>query len=600
MLPDRGDPLDRLRAALEGRYVVQRELGRGGMGVVYLAHEPKLDRPVALKLLPPPLAAQPTWRDRFMREARTAAQLSHPNIVPIHAVDRVGEFVFFTMAYVEGETLLERVRARGGLPSSEVSHILAQVARAVAYAHAQGVIHRDLKPQNIMLERGTDRALVVDFGIARVVTQADPAERGKIIGTYAYLSPEQALGRVADERSDVYSLGVVGYYAAAGRVPFTGATVEELLEQHVGRAAPPLMTDGGEFESPLAHAVDRCLRKDPDDRFQSAGELAMVLEPRPELPVPFRRLNKRLRETAGLSLVGVAASIGLLDGVLRGNWEEARLAMGAIGAMLGGAALYLLPATRRVLRLGYGREDIVRALRQDVERERQERESEHGIGARAPERLVARAAYATLGFLVLVALLSFVEVVDPMVGVVALMAGAGATLLAAALAAYRHHQRRDKVGERWQRFWESRLGEWAAALAGAGLKRLAAGSSHGARRAEESILASALRSFLELPDGSRRGLEDLPRVLERLQAGAECMRSRIGEGRTGESGPPDELAERHLADSITALEAVRLELQRLYDGTGTIEGVTAALARAREVGEAVDRLLEAREEVEEG
>src|SRR5256885_8344988 len=153
--------MDRLfldfQSAIAGRYPLQRELGRGGMGVVYLAREVRLDRPVAIKLLPPDLAAQQSLRDRFMREARTAARLSHPYVVPIHAVDEIGGFVFYVMAYVDGETLAQRVAARGPLPPQEATRILREVAWALAYAHAQGIVHRDIKPAHILIERGHER-----------------------------------------------------------------------------------------------------------------------------------------------------------------------------------------------------------------------------------------------------------------------------------------------------------------------------------------------------------------------------------------------------------------------------------------------------------
>src|SRR5206468_8958985 len=146
------------QSAVAGRYSLERELGRGGMGVVYLAREVRLDRPVAIKLLPPELAAHEVLRNRFMREAQTAARLSHPYIVPIHSVDEIAGYVFYVMAYVDGETLAQRVTARGPLPPHEVTRIVREVAWALAYAHAQGVVHRDIKPANVLLERGTERA----------------------------------------------------------------------------------------------------------------------------------------------------------------------------------------------------------------------------------------------------------------------------------------------------------------------------------------------------------------------------------------------------------------------------------------------------------
>ena len=226
-----------LQEALVGRYSLQCELGRGGMGIVYLAHEVALDRPVALKLLPPAMASDPALRERFMREARTAAKLSQPNIVPIHTVDDVGGFVFFTMAYVDGASLGAMIRQRGPLPSGEANRILREVAWALAYAHVHGVVHRDVKPDNILLEAGGARALVTDFGIAQVGEAPGITGRGEVLGTAEFMSPEQARGETVDERSDIYSLGVVGFYSLTGRLPFEGETVSAVLAKHITEAA---------------------------------------------------------------------------------------------------------------------------------------------------------------------------------------------------------------------------------------------------------------------------------------------------------------------------------------------------------------------------
>ncbi len=172
-MPDAAIDFFRLQQALAGRYSLERELGRGGMGIVYLAREVSLDRPVALKLLPPHLARRAAARERFLHEARIAAKLSHPNIVPIYAVDEVDDFVFFAMAYIEGETLGERIRERGPRPPSEVIRILREVAWGLAHAHAQEIVHRDVKPDNILLEVGSGRALVADFGIANAIDDVD-------------------------------------------------------------------------------------------------------------------------------------------------------------------------------------------------------------------------------------------------------------------------------------------------------------------------------------------------------------------------------------------------------------------------------------------
>src|SRR5437867_12770130 len=228
------------QSALAGRYSLEREVGRGGMGVVYLAREVRLDRPVAIKLLPPSKTADPKLRERFLREARTAAKLSHPNVISIHAVEETGGFVFFAMAYVEGETLTERVRRRGPLPPSEAARILRGVAWALAYAHSQGLVHRDVKADNIMLETATGRALVADFGIAGLVRDAAALAGGEVIGTPEFMSPEQALGEPVDARSDLYALGVVGYFALSGALPFEGAQATEVLAKQATEPPPPL------------------------------------------------------------------------------------------------------------------------------------------------------------------------------------------------------------------------------------------------------------------------------------------------------------------------------------------------------------------------
>ena len=173
-----------LQAALAGEYSLQRELGRGGMGIVYLARDVQLDRDVAIKVLPSHLARDPVARERFVREARMAAGLSHPNIVPIHRVSEIGGFVFFVMSYVEGETLGERLRTRGPLPPDGATKVMREVAWALAYAHARGIVHRDVKPDNILLEAGTGRALVTAFGIAHAEEHQRPrTDPGKIMGT---------------------------------------------------------------------------------------------------------------------------------------------------------------------------------------------------------------------------------------------------------------------------------------------------------------------------------------------------------------------------------------------------------------------------------
>ncbi len=269
--------LEQLTPLLAGQYSFERELGRGGMGVVYLAREIRLDRLVAVKVLPPHLASQPTIRERFLREARTAAQLSHPNIVPIYRAEEIGGYAFFAMAFIDGDNLAERVRDRGPLPAAEVVRVLREAAWALAYAHARGVVHRDIKAPNIMIERGSGRAVVTDFGIARDGGASSLTQVGEVVGTVHYMSPEQANGAPLDGRSDLYSLGVAGFYALSGRLPFEGENPAAVLVAVASRAAPSLASVAPQVPRPLVEVIDRCLRSNPDDRYATGEALAEAL-----------------------------------------------------------------------------------------------------------------------------------------------------------------------------------------------------------------------------------------------------------------------------------------------------------------------------------
>ena len=270
--------LSTLAAALVGQYDIEREIGRGGMGIVYLAHDLKLDRPVAIKTLPDHLAGSPDVRERFLREARTAAHLSHPSIVPIHRADEIGGQVFFVMGYVDGESLAQRIQERGRPPFAETVGQLRDVALALGYAHARGVVHRDVKAENILIERATGRAVVTDFGIARLAESKQLTATGQVLGTVHYMSPEQVTGDAVDGRSDVYALGVVAFLALSGRFPFDSDTPSAVLVSHVMRPTPRLLDVAPDVPSAIAAIVDRCLAKNPDDRFETSGALAEALE----------------------------------------------------------------------------------------------------------------------------------------------------------------------------------------------------------------------------------------------------------------------------------------------------------------------------------
>jgi serine/threonine-protein kinase len=245
-----------LQQALHGEYALERELGRGGMGIVYLARELALDRPVALKVLPPALAARDDVRERFLREARTAAQLSHPNVVPIFRAEERGGFAFFAMAFVDGETLGQRVRRSGPLAPPAAAKILREVAWALGYAHSRGIVHRDIKPDNILLDRDSGRALVTDFGIAHLAKDASSlTEAGLVLGSAHFMSPEQASGENMDGRSDLYSLGVTAWFALTGRLPFDAESVQAIMAQQITRPPPPLDVAGA--PPSLCGAIER-------------------------------------------------------------------------------------------------------------------------------------------------------------------------------------------------------------------------------------------------------------------------------------------------------------------------------------------------------
>ncbi len=300
--------LEEIGRRLDNRYAIERELGRGGMGAVYLARDRRLDRLVALKVLPNEFASDPGLRERFLRETRTAASFSHPNIVPVHAVEEQEGLLAFAMGYVEGESLGERVRRGGVLDSRATVRLLQDIGYALAYAHGRGVVHRDIKPDNIMLERATGRALLMDFGISRPVSAptdgAGLTRVGEIVGTPEYMSPEQASGEAVDGRSDLYSLGMVALYALTGKPLFSGTSVPQILVRQLTEAAPPAQILRPDLPAPLAEAIDRCLAKAPEDRFPSAESLVEAIDQAsllpPEIPVPIRLFAA---EAGTLSLV---------------------------------------------------------------------------------------------------------------------------------------------------------------------------------------------------------------------------------------------------------------------------------------------------------
>ncbi|MGE5100661.1 MAG: protein kinase domain-containing protein [Deltaproteobacteria bacterium] len=287
--PDTDSELSaRLARVLAPAYDLEREIGRGGMAIVYRARDPRLKRGVAVKLLPPDLAFRSDIRSRFLREAETAAHLSHPNIVPIYTVDERDGLVYFVMALVEGESVGDRLKRAGPMPIADARRILREVANALAYAHANGVVHRDIKPDNILLDANSGRSMVTDFGIARAARDGETrlTATGAAIGTPAYMSPEQCSGdREIDGRSDLYSLGAVAYHMITGAPPFTGGNTPSVMMKQVMEAPAPLRERRRDVPEDLEAIVMRLLEKNPSKRFADGAALVAALDGTPLAPL---------------------------------------------------------------------------------------------------------------------------------------------------------------------------------------------------------------------------------------------------------------------------------------------------------------------------
>jgi Protein kinase domain len=311
---------DRVTVAVGTQYLIESEIGRGGMAVVYRATDVRLHRTVAIKVLPPDVAFNADVRTRFIREAQTAAQLNHPNIVPIYAVDEKdgGSLTYFVMAFVDGESLGVRLAREGAWPIDRTVRVLRDVADALAYAHARGVVHRDIKPDNILIDRASGRPMVTDFGIARAAAgESRLTVTGVAVGTPAYMSPEQALGeREVDGRSDLYSLAVVGYHMLSGDTPFKAANTPAMLVKHVSERPRPIRERRPEVPAYLAVAIDRALAKKPEDRWADAAEFRDALDGAQMPPSRGRRLSEPVAQPIAPVLAAPQISLPIAPPVL--------------------------------------------------------------------------------------------------------------------------------------------------------------------------------------------------------------------------------------------------------------------------------------------
>ena len=598
------DPFEALRQALAGIYVLERELGRGGMGIVYLAWDPHLERRVALKILPPRLA-RADRRAAFLAEARIAANLKHDNIVPIYAVDQAGPFVYYTMAYIQGETLWDRILLEAPLPVADVTRILHAVARALEYAHARGVIHRDVKPHNILIERGRGRPYLTDFGAARVVTDGPLAGGGLSFGSFAYMSPERVARRPSDHRSDLYSLGVIAWFMAMGQPLFSG-TREEVMAQHLASPAPPLPVRGLYGDDTLSRAVGRCLEKDAQDRQQGAGEFAEALEQTPELrhdlPDEQRDFVDRLRRESGrfawaepvftfLTLWAVGG------GLSTGQWGAAAIAMGLLALVLASPALIALPATRRLLRK-YDRQHILQAIQAEQGRERARLAKRRGPAPDAPAKSKrGRGMLVSAALLLLAGLGLAVSGLDlPEWLVMGAINGGLLGIPVVGGAVLWLERRRNAIwGHRWLGFWKSRLGAWTVTLAGIGLRRGAGEPQRLAPPPAPAALGPAAESLAAAPSDSA-AFDDVVHVttacVRRARARLHVTSERRARDQT-EPTPEELESEGTLARRVTFLEAL-LDTLRSAEA-GAKESLAAVLEEARRVSVEVEGLIEGRE-----
>jgi hypothetical protein len=603
--------------AVAGRYSLERELGRGGMGIVFLAREVRLARPVAIKVLPRSLAlGRPELRERFVREAQMAAQLSHPNIVPIHHVDEAGDFVFFVMAFIDGETLGERLRTRGPLTPVDGARIFRDVGWALAYAHLRGIVHRDVKPDNILLERATGRALVTDFGIAGDVHTVSNADGQYIRGTVHYLSPEQAAGAPLDGRSDLYSLGVTAYYALTGKLPFDAPSATGVMIAHATKRARPIVEQASHVPNKLADAIERCLEKRVEFRWETGEKFAEAVDaaveaPR-ELPAPLRAwVSQGERMRGGRVVLSIYGTSGVIALMASGQPLIGLLVLALLAAVV---SFPLLTAIRRLIVGGFALEDIRSAVSTYTLRKREELEYESGaMFALNPRRLGLISAVCAVG-----SAAAFASVAIGFVDKGGMTAGFGAMLgvvsvMTGLIALVRQVQMGRFKGIRSPRiaFWNGKWGERLYRLAASGLKAPVASTSALPQHTEVALGRALDAIFDSLPKATRKELKDVPQTVRRLEEEARKLRealdavdAAIAASERAERADEarelvlerDRLSQR-LAATVTALETIRLGLLRLQLGAAPASTVTEAIAAATELGREIDLAADAQREV---
>jgi serine/threonine-protein kinase len=609
----------RLQALIAGRFSLEREIGRGGMGIVYLARDVALERPVAIKVLAPHLAARTEMRARFLREARIAAQCFHPHIVPIHAVEEANDLAWIVMAYVRGETLADRLRRTGPLPPDEVRRLAREVGWALAYAHQRGVVHRDIKPENLLIDVSTGRFVIADFGIAQATDHHTPT--GTVAGTARFMAPEQALGEAIDGRADLYALGVTLFMAASGRLPFDGASAVAIVAQHAVQPAPSVRSVAPGIPLELARAIDRCLAKQPDQRFADAGQFLAAIEPDVRdapLPAAFRAVHDDAAGARSMlwwtGVVGLS-SVLLAIGERSGSLGYAVITSVGTGAtlMFGAAAVFrsieAMVGTRALLRAGHDDQDVARALT--------DTQASPSIEGRWRG---AAAAWVTVGAGAALAIgqgsitdLPLPELMSDIVQIVAVFLPP--MLIARGAEGMLHATRpgrwlRDVIHRKVLAPTVRRVVQWlrprsASALPNPPLQALADAPTEVllVRAVESAVgaLPAAHRATMADADGVARGLaQQITRLraeaqqLDGREADALLVRDSAGRLNALEAVREARVAlQARLQTAMAALESLRLDVLRL--SANGESGLTTELGRARDVQHRVDAIREVRE-----
>ncbi len=346
---------ERLQAALGAGFAVEGVLGSGGFAVVFRVRDLGLKRELAVKVLNPDMITSSTVRERFQREAETIAQLSHPNIVPLHFVGRHEDLLYLAMPCVQGGTLADRLKESGPLPIASAVRVLTEVASALGYAHQRGIVHRDVKPQNVLLDADSGHCLVSDFGIARTQDSAALTSSGLIVGTAAYLSPEQLNGERGDSRVDLYALGVLGYEILTGKLPVEGPSPAAIMMRRMTGKPPSPSAVRAEVPAALDRAIVKCLAPEAGDRFQTSGELLAALDSglsgATSMVMPWGRSRRVTRWTR--IAIGAGAAV-LVLGLGTARLIRSRQVQAELPASSGGARADLVVIAAGEYQIGSG------------------------------------------------------------------------------------------------------------------------------------------------------------------------------------------------------------------------------------------------------